>query len=92
MAYRRPLICAPMGMGPLAVGSHSTSVLSASPAGAALVVLRWLLYWPSTVEPVASSAYRVASVAGVGFCAGRCRCGGAFAQVGFECDLRWCLG
>ena len=65
MAYRRPLICAPMGMGPLAVGSHSTSVLSASPAGAALWVLRWLLYWPSTVEPVASSAYRVASVAGV---------------------------
>ena len=62
MAYRRPLICAPMGMGPLAVGSHSTSVLSASPAGAALWVLRWLLYWPSTVEPVASSAYRVASV------------------------------
>jgi hypothetical protein len=29
------------------------------------LVLRWLLYWPSTVEPVASSSYRVASVLAV---------------------------
>lgn len=40
-------------------------MLSISPAGAALLALLRLAYWPRTVLPMSSSAYRVCSVTGL---------------------------